>query len=338
MEKFHINNEGNPGVCRAQNNCRFGDLESDHYSTREDAQQAYEEKLKTLNTPKPIAKSAKTKATRKPIILEPSELKNVRTPDAKDYVEVEYDFYECTGTTCESDPSEGICRDAAYENIQITGFEDNGFHNYVKASLGLPYDKDLPEDFKEILEKYKDPIDDFEIYTVGGYYGEEYEVVPSARLQKDIKNYYYNRPNAVDMNKVLPYIRGKGTETTGLTPIEAIKKQLKEENGRILKDAEEADAFKIEKIKTSKITRGSRKQTQLASDDPKEPKKIDGVDSLTVAGVVFQNKAGEYRLVDGYHRTAYLDKHQRQSGVYIILAKKSDMSYYERTNSGWIDD
>ena len=42
MPKYHVNPAtGNPGVCRAQKNCPFGG-EADHYSTREEAREAYE--------------------------------------------------------------------------------------------------------------------------------------------------------------------------------------------------------------------------------------------------------------------------------------------------------
>jgi septal ring factor EnvC (AmiA/AmiB activator) len=41
--KYHINPEtGNPGVCKAKHKCKFGDMESDHYSSKEEARDAYE--------------------------------------------------------------------------------------------------------------------------------------------------------------------------------------------------------------------------------------------------------------------------------------------------------
>ena len=43
MAKYHINpHSGNPGVCRAQRNCPFGDLATEHYSTEFAAREAYE--------------------------------------------------------------------------------------------------------------------------------------------------------------------------------------------------------------------------------------------------------------------------------------------------------
>jgi GNAT superfamily N-acetyltransferase len=44
MAKYHINPEtGNPGICRAKQKCPYGSLETEHYSTLEEARQVYEE-------------------------------------------------------------------------------------------------------------------------------------------------------------------------------------------------------------------------------------------------------------------------------------------------------
>lgn len=49
MTKYHINDKGDANVCNAQIQCRFGDVEKDHYSTKEDARAAYEEKMSMAN-------------------------------------------------------------------------------------------------------------------------------------------------------------------------------------------------------------------------------------------------------------------------------------------------
>jgi hypothetical protein len=50
MAKYHINPKtGNPGVCHAKKSCPFGDLQSDHYNSKEDARNAYENKMGTNN-------------------------------------------------------------------------------------------------------------------------------------------------------------------------------------------------------------------------------------------------------------------------------------------------
>ncbi len=50
MAKYHINPKtGNVGRCRALQTCPFGDLESDHFSTPEEARTAYERKMTVIS-------------------------------------------------------------------------------------------------------------------------------------------------------------------------------------------------------------------------------------------------------------------------------------------------
>jgi hypothetical protein len=51
MARYHINAQGNPGVCHAKKACPFGDMDSDHYSSKEDARSAYEVKMNETSEP-----------------------------------------------------------------------------------------------------------------------------------------------------------------------------------------------------------------------------------------------------------------------------------------------
>jgi len=52
MAKYHINPEtGNPGVCNAKVKCRFGDLEADHYISKEAAREAFEKRMEETAAP-----------------------------------------------------------------------------------------------------------------------------------------------------------------------------------------------------------------------------------------------------------------------------------------------
>ena len=42
---YHIDPKGNPGVCHAKISCPYGDLVDEHYETREDALEAYEQQM-----------------------------------------------------------------------------------------------------------------------------------------------------------------------------------------------------------------------------------------------------------------------------------------------------
>lgn len=58
MSKYHINDKGNPGICHAKIKCRFGDLSTEHYSSKEDALKAFENKEDNSILPKKISKNS----------------------------------------------------------------------------------------------------------------------------------------------------------------------------------------------------------------------------------------------------------------------------------------
>src|SRR5579875_3211223 len=47
MARYHINEQGNPGLCKATVRCPFGDA-SEHYSTPEQAREAYEIQVESV--------------------------------------------------------------------------------------------------------------------------------------------------------------------------------------------------------------------------------------------------------------------------------------------------
>lgn len=50
MLKYHLSPKtGNPGVCKAKYKCAFGDIETEHYESRELARQAYEQKMQSVS-------------------------------------------------------------------------------------------------------------------------------------------------------------------------------------------------------------------------------------------------------------------------------------------------
>lgn len=42
MPRYHITKAGNPGVCKAKHRCPLGDMEADHYDSKEEARSAFE--------------------------------------------------------------------------------------------------------------------------------------------------------------------------------------------------------------------------------------------------------------------------------------------------------
>lgn len=55
MGKFHVNKTtGRVALCRAQKRCPFGDLEQDHYASRQEALEVYEAMMATSVLPRPV--------------------------------------------------------------------------------------------------------------------------------------------------------------------------------------------------------------------------------------------------------------------------------------------
>jgi hypothetical protein len=50
-KKYHINSKGEPGICRAKNSCPFGDMETEHYSSVDEARGVYEQEMNNYFTP-----------------------------------------------------------------------------------------------------------------------------------------------------------------------------------------------------------------------------------------------------------------------------------------------
>jgi hypothetical protein len=62
MAKYHINPKtGNPGKCTAKRSCPFGDIDSDHYDSREEAQAAYEKQMSTAVKAPTLTPAKRTK-------------------------------------------------------------------------------------------------------------------------------------------------------------------------------------------------------------------------------------------------------------------------------------
>lgn len=58
MARYHINPAGDVGVCKAAVSCPFGDMEADHYGSKDEARQAYERKMaEEANAPKKAYRS-----------------------------------------------------------------------------------------------------------------------------------------------------------------------------------------------------------------------------------------------------------------------------------------
>lgn len=318
---FHLNpTTGVAGKCRATVSCPFGDLDKDHYATAAEARIAYE----TSMAGRTVA-SAKTLSA--PIHIKPTNLRFENLNRAGDFIEYDYDVArDCWTNGCDS-----ICRCSTIENFEAIGWsssDPNDIESFARSALGMPYSEPFPAELKAKLAPYRDFSkikDDFLPIIENGYYGEELAGVEGADdVMKVLEDYYYSQPNAMGPHNILAFLRGKGYDTTGERPVEALKNFLRAENeDHVNLAVENADVFALRRVDFSTINARSKSRVKDAALDPRKPapEKPSGF-THEISGIVVQDHRG-YTLVDGYRRRAFYSTTKRKAGTYIVLGKAS---------------
>jgi hypothetical protein len=232
-------------------------------------------------------------------------------------VEYEYDGYYCSGSSCGQEGYDDYCRDSQYDNIRVAEGIDS---RAVLAELHGCQKEDLPEDLVAYAnnELELDNPDSYEVEVTGGYYGDEASVIFSEpeKVYAKLREHYFAREDAKDADGVLPYVRGKGLDTTGLQPLEAIKKQLRTENkGKIVDYVE--NTTKVERKFISMKNVVVPQNQHFIKADPREPVAPHGAEQTF--GVVVQ-KGDAYVLVDGYHRFKHQTAKGTKNGSFIVLS------------------
>lgn len=237
-------------------------------------------------------------------------------------VEYDYDHYGCTGYTCGSEYGDGYCRDAEYEGLRISDEPIN-----TRAVLGQIFrasEADIPDDLVHFAEDELalNDKESYEVESTRGYYGDEAEttLVDEANVREKLTEYYRNLPNANDEAGILPYLRGKGLATAGLTPVEAVKKHLRAENrGTIVNYVENANHVSSSRLKLTSVR--IPQQKHFADIEPREPIAPEGVEKF--CGIVVK-KDNAYFLVDGYHRLKYETSREASTGNFLVLETKAE--------------
>lgn len=348
MAKYHVNpGTGRASQCSATFKCPFGDLESDHYASAADARKSFEDKMaKVAEAEENARKNKAAKRLGDPIIL-PTVKKFPHGNRIHSGLDYSYDDH----FNHEQD-DDGMCRCGTIENVQIKGWGDDGegLAEYAKDQLGLDYDEDLPEDLKGELAPFVTNFNsyDYEAVITPGYYGEEFSgIIPPQELSDVLSRHYYAQPDAGGPEDILTYIRGKGYETTGESPLEAIKGALQAENkGRLVAKVAKAKKWRTAAIDLSNITLPSESQKTAGEKDPRPLSSPYGKNppSGEIAGVVLQKSNGSYELIDGYHRMGSLKAEGKRKKKYLILSHEpyvdpNPHGYYWRSKEpSWYRD
>lgn len=212
-------------------------------------------------------------------------------------VDYDYDYYGRSEWAADEDDY------AYYEGLRLTSVDAYSAVN----GLLLAGDKPLPDEIVQMIEKNDwNNINNWDIEAENDYYGQTVKIIPPSDMEEKLSAWYWNLPNADDSAGVLRYVRAKGVETQGLTPIEAIKIQLAEENKGMSHPLLENvnSAYRLS-LRVREIVVPNKEWL-----DKVEPRPIENKgDSYPVAGVVVFHR-NQYVLIDGYHRFKDLQNKQ----------------------------
>lgn len=276
--KYHISPvTGKVAVCHATKRaCRYGT----HYTSLRQA-----EKELTKTHIKELQKNIK--GTPAPILLTPALLREpsvdrqyiygVDWEDEDDYYSQSYGDY--------------ISHTPVITNVSLPE---------VLGSLYGCRPADVPAEW--IQEAKELGFDKHEYYSAESefnYYEDDVNIYVHEDVTAWARAKYWSLPNATDNYGVLNYIRGKGFDTTNLTPYQAVKAQLDEENkGRKSSLVDGAKTAKIESVLKSEIVVPAKIHLENVEPRPIRPP---GEGIRNIAGVLVK-RDGRYHLVDGYHR------------------------------------
>lgn len=258
--------------------------------------------------------------TKPAIILPKSSLiePRVLSTSALSY-EYDYDFYGDDGSGYYSLGEDDYYSTpepySVYDGLRLETVDAEGT---VRGILGIrDRNAPLPDGLQTIVDendwndKYK-----WEISAENDYYGESVVVTPPENMLPKLQEWFWKQENASDVEGVLDYVRSKGTETKGLTPVDAIKKQLSEENeGRHNRRVENATKVSTAKVNFNRII--VPHQRRLNDIDARPATNYEGQEDF--AGVLIK-EGNRYRLADGYHRLKHFKGTTRKTGKYIILS------------------
>lgn len=296
MTKYHINDKGVAGVCRAQSpeSCHFG-KDAPHYATREEAEKAYEQSRgsQTLT----LKKSANPTNNREPILREPLKPLSLLTRGSKILEATDAELLD-------------------YYGGEITEITSVDVDHAVEILLNKPRE-DWPDDLREMVDKNRETWGDPNIweYDDVDYYATHDELETPFILQKGLEDWYYNQPNATDTSGALEHVREKGYETKGLRPAEAVKKMLREENGMILKRVERTSSVaSYPEVPIQKLRMVKKHYDAV---EPREPL-AKSSNSSQIDGIL-QWAPNGYRVLDGYHRIKWLKENGKDKGNFLVL-------------------
>jgi hypothetical protein len=233
-----------------------------------------------------------------------------------DGVDVEYDYYACEGCyvcdgSSEDADSYTSCVNIQYSNLRMANVYLN---KVLRATFGFESELDIPEDLiKEASNLELDSMDSYDLEEVPDYYGPTIEVKMRPDIFKELEEYYYAKPNAVDSFNYLDYARRHGVDTTGKNPVEALKEQARINSGIELPE----EVIKAEKAKLKELPFTKIQVDENMKLRPGEGKHLGSYEPARIAGIVYHQKNVGYVLLSG--NDVVKDRRGPKKGTFIEL-------------------
>lgn len=200
----------------------------------------------------------------------------------------------------------------------------------VLAEIFRTQEKHIPADLLALATSAELRLDQPGSWQVtrGGYYDDEYTFEAhwgDNAVQAALSKWWWAQPNANDHSSTLAYCRAKGLDTTDLTPIEALRAQLRRENpGRTSAQVESATGVEQRSLYFSQVDALPGRLAEIEARPAKKPAEI--TEQLDpIVGVVYptrgRGRQGEraYALVDGFHRFKGVTSTKKRTGEFLVL-------------------
>jgi hypothetical protein len=252
-----------------------------------------------------------------PVIVEPSNLMASGSflMNLTSIIDYDYESYSCGGC------SDSVCRDSIYEGLRI---ESVNSHNVLSHMFNCQW-QDLPEDLLALSDSLDmNNPDLYEISTSNGYYGQEFDIYLDSEAAEALQSWYYSKNNAKDVSGALEYCRSKGLDTTGLTPLSALKAQLFSEKKRLSDAVSSATRLQHGRVQVKDLDVGSL--SKLAESQPRPSVSFNH--GTNFDGVALRGKRGEKdKLIDGFHRVHNLIEKGKREGLFLIISSADSPIY-----------
>lgn len=327
MSNYHINQKtGNVNICRAKtDNCPLKNKDGEqveHFEDKETAQKFLEQNLlnqygstQELNKKEEIKNLENKKQEKPQNIKAASYIPNFNNlSDISNYAEYDYDYTDYYSHEIDEEN---------YAIHSINGEELAKSMVYRSAGTSIEEHEKIVNETEQMLQNIG-ALDtkNYNLRVRYGYYNDHETFIEPKRsfpLIERMKKEYYKKPDAKDAAGILEYVRSKGKETAGLSPFEAIKEQLNEENkGRKSSYVERSNKASKATLRVDNVYIGAKQHYENV--EPR--KKVSENDSVAFDGVLFfDNKSKTYHLIDGYHRMKDLKNNKRSTGTFIVLSE-----------------